>query len=72
MLLPQYVHWLTAQQRIDIGPPTAIFRHCIGFLDGSVVVLRYKPMVNPEVYFCFPHNCSEFSFTLAPTLPLTM
>jgi len=50
-LLPQYVRWPTAQQRIDIDPPTAIFQCCVGFLDGSVIILRYKPMVDPEAYF---------------------
>ena len=50
-LLPVYIRWPTAQQRLEIDPPTRVFRHCIGFLDGSEVALRYKPMVDPEAYY---------------------
>lgn len=50
-LLPDYIRWPTAQQRREYDPPTTIFRNCIGFLDGSVVVLKYKPMLDSEAYY---------------------
>ena len=50
-LLPVYVRWPTARQREEINPPTNVFRHCIGFLDGSGIILRYKPTIDPQSYY---------------------
>jgi len=59
-LLPDYIRWPTAQQRTNTDPLTTIFRHCIGFLDGSVMILRYKPIVDLEAYYsrksCYGFN----------------
>ena len=40
-----------ARQRQEIDPPTNIFRHCIGFLDSSGIILRYKPTIDPQAYY---------------------
>lgn len=49
-LTPQHVRWPTAEQRAESIPPASRFRRCIGFLDGSTIVLRYNPKINPESY----------------------
>ena len=33
-----------------------IFRRCIGFLDGSNIVLRDRPKIDPEAYFSRKKN----------------
>ena len=33
-----------------------IFQWCTGFLDGSIIVLRYKPMVDHAAYFSRKHG----------------
>ena len=56
-----YIRWPTAQQRVDQDPPTAIFQKCIGFLDGSIMILRYKPVVDPQAYY---YRKSNYGFNL--------
>ena len=56
-LLPRYVKWPSFQERAssaeerNAGGCQKIFRDCVGFLDGSIIILRDKPQVDPEAYF---------------------
>ncbi|KAF8459268.1 hypothetical protein BDZ91DRAFT_665626, partial [Kalaharituber pfeilii] len=50
-ILPEYLRWPIPEQREQWRPPTTIFRRCIGFLDGSIIILKDKPRVDPEAYF---------------------
>ena len=54
-LAPQYIHWPQQRTRVNNAEADSdergIFGQCIGFLDGSSITLRYKPMVDPEAYF---------------------
>ncbi|KAF8421652.1 hypothetical protein EV426DRAFT_507333, partial [Tirmania nivea] len=57
-LLPEYVRWPSveerarcAEQRSMAGGAQEIFQDCVGFLDGSIIVLRDKGQVDPEAYF---------------------
>ena len=53
-LLGEYVQWQEPEQaRYDRHK---IFRCCIGFLDGSIIILRTKPKLNPEAYFSRKKN----------------
>ena len=55
-LLPTYVKWPSAEERSierdmrDEGVE-GIFQDCVGFLDGSIIILREKPQMDPEAYF---------------------
>ena len=60
-LSPDYIRWPTSQQRMDQEPPTSIFQRCIGFLDGSIMILRYKPVVDPQAYY---YRKSNYGFNL--------
>ena len=48
-LIAEYVRW--PAQLARRADNHRFFRRCIGFLDGSNVVLRDKPMDDPEAYF---------------------
>ena len=54
-IMPEYIRWPSLQERHTMRhtmrPRSEIFKNCVGFLDGSVIVLRYKPMVDPEAYY---------------------
>ena len=50
LLVPDYIRWPQHPRQDDHGRHR-IFRDCIGFLDGSDIVLRYKPMVKWQAYF---------------------
>lgn len=69
-LLPEYVCWPAPLQRsldpakTNLTLTTTIFQKCIGFLDGSALVLRYRPMVDPEAYY------SRKSIQQVPTIQL--
>ena len=53
-LLGEYVQWPgPGQARHDRHK---IFRRCIGFLDGSIIILRTKPKLDPEAYFSRKKN----------------
>ena len=47
-LIPDYIRW---PQHPRDSHGHRIFRDCIGFLDGSDIVLRYKPMIKWHDYF---------------------
>ena len=53
-LVNEYIQWPVPAQRGNTRH--AIFEHCIGFLDGTIIILRYKPMVDPEAYFSRKKN----------------
>ncbi|RPB25310.1 hypothetical protein L211DRAFT_771240, partial [Terfezia boudieri ATCC MYA-4762] len=60
----RYIQWPSANARRESrvarleegGISTTIFEKCIGFLDGSIIVLQYKPSVDPEAYFSRKKN----------------
>ena len=52
-LLGDYVRWPIRGTRHGNHD---IFRHCIGFLDGSNIVLRDRPMLDPEAYLSRNQN----------------
>jgi len=55
-LLSEYIHWLLQSVPRPIESGHSVPRHCIGFIDGSNIVLRDKPMVDPEAYFSRKKN----------------
>ena len=52
-LIDQHIRWPAKDMR-GVGHP--IFRRCVGFLDGSNIILREKPLVDPEAYFTRKKN----------------
>ena len=54
-LVGEYIQWPPAAQRV-IDNQHRMFRRCVGFLDGSNIVLRDKPMVDPKAYFSRKKN----------------
>ena len=59
-LVPEYIRWPPRQLGCEgegggeggHGRSShRIFQRCIGFLDGTNIILRYKPMIDPEAYF---------------------
>jgi len=56
-LLPIYVKWSSLQERTqsaedrNTGGCQRIFQNCVGFLGGSIIILRDNPQVDPEAYF---------------------
>jgi len=55
-LLSEYIRWPLQSVSRPIESGHSIFCYCIGFLDGSNIVLRDKPMVDPEAYFSWKKN----------------
>jgi len=49
-LLPMYIRWPSFEER-SREAPNWLFKDCIGFLDGSIMILRDKPTVDHEAYF---------------------
>ncbi|KAF8456859.1 hypothetical protein BDZ91DRAFT_666739, partial [Kalaharituber pfeilii] len=53
-LMPEYIQWSTEAERNQKHHD--IFSLCIGFLDGSNIILRDKPKNDPEAYFLQKKN----------------
>jgi len=49
-LMRRYIRWPQRSREHPTESGHRVFRRCIGFLDGSHIVLRDKPMVDPEAY----------------------
>jgi hypothetical protein len=49
----QYVSWPYAEERSVIAVQMAVYRvrGCLGYVDGTYVVLRYCPMIDGEQFF---------------------
>ena len=50
-LVNKYICWPAANMRKTDAQPREVFANCVGFLDGSEIILRYRPLNDPEAYF---------------------
>jgi len=54
-LVPTYIRWPhSAEHPVQSGH--RVFSRCIGFQDGTNIVLRNKPIIDPEAYFSRKKN----------------
>jgi len=54
-LVPTYIRWPHSVEH-PVQSGQRVFSRCIGFLDGTNIILRNKPTVDPEAYFSRKKN----------------
>jgi len=54
-LVPTYIRWPHSVEH-PVQSGHRVFSRCIGFLDGTNIVLRNEPTIDPEAYFSRKKN----------------